>query len=229
MPHWFYLGREGREVDNVDELAGLGQTSPVVAGAIAVCLFSLAGVPPLAGFWGKLAVFAAALDVEPAAGEPGGLRIWFIALAVIGVLNAAMAAAYYLRVVGVMYFRLPLASPKSEGGRGAWIAAIACAVLVVLLGLASGPLFDACRRASPNVSAQANGAATVRERHDWRVSNTAPLRSRLGFSPAAWSSFPSGRWCCKMNVPQTRNPGPRRRPFILCPRNEREPPPWRGS
>jgi NADH-quinone oxidoreductase subunit N len=157
-----HLGREGREVDNVDELAGLGQTSPVMAGAIAVCLFSLAGVPPLAGFWGKLAVFASALDVQPAAGEPGGLRIWFIALAVVGVLNAAIAAAYYLRVVGVMYFRLPLASPKPEGGRGAWIAAIACAVLVVLLGLASGPLFDACRRASPNVSAQANGAATVR-------------------------------------------------------------------
>jgi NADH-quinone oxidoreductase subunit N len=148
-----YLGREGRQLDNIDELAGLGQTRPAVAGAIAACLFSLAGVPPLAGFWGKLVVFASALDVAPAGSEANGARIWFIVVAVIGALNAAVAAAYYLRVVGVMYFRLPLAAFKPKGGRGAAVAAIVCALLVVALGLASGPLLRVCYNASPRTTA----------------------------------------------------------------------------
>ena len=62
-------------VDAVDELAGLGRTRPLAAAVLAVFMFSLAGIPPLAGFWGKLAVFGSALNVEPAAGEPGGLRV----------------------------------------------------------------------------------------------------------------------------------------------------------
>ncbi|NLF08290.1 MAG: NADH-quinone oxidoreductase subunit N, partial [Pirellulaceae bacterium] len=133
-----HLGRADRRLDSTDELAGLARNRPAAAAAMAVCMFSLAGVPPLAGFWGKMLVFGGALNVEaPAA------RWWFILAAVAGVLNAAVAAAYYLRVVAVMYFRLPLAAPSAQGGRGAWTSAVAAALVVVLAGLFPGPLISA--------------------------------------------------------------------------------------
>ena len=80
------------------------------------------------------------LNVDGAAGAEGSVQGWFIALAIVGVLNAAVAAAYYLRVVAVMYFRTPLATPRAQGGAGAWWAAVACALLVVGIGFYPGPL-----------------------------------------------------------------------------------------
>jgi NADH-quinone oxidoreductase subunit N len=142
-----HLGSDRRQVEMIDELAGLGRTRPLVAGALALLLFSLAGLPPLAGLWGKLLLFGSALDVD--AGGAEGRQPWFIALAVIGVLNAVVAAFYYLRIVGVMYFRAPLATPRAEGGPGAWIATVACTVLVRALGVYPGPLVRASHTASP--------------------------------------------------------------------------------
>jgi NADH-quinone oxidoreductase subunit N len=135
-----YLGRPDRSLDGVDELAGLGSTMPLPAAALAVCLFSLTGIPPLAGFWGKFLVLGGALSVDPAAGAADGLRWWFIAAAVVGVLNAAVAAAYYLRIVAVMYFRTPLATPRAEGGTGACCAAAVCALVLIAIGVYPGPL-----------------------------------------------------------------------------------------
>jgi len=139
---WEHLGRASRSLDAVDELAGLGRTRPMAAAVLAVCLFSLAGIPPLAGFWGKLFVFGSALNVgetmPPNVAEH--LRPWFIGAAIVGVLNAVVAAAYYLRVVAVMYFRTPLATPRARGGTGAWCTAVACALLVIGLGVYPGPL-----------------------------------------------------------------------------------------
>jgi NADH-quinone oxidoreductase subunit N len=134
------LGRDDSQVDGVDELAGLawtgGTVRPVLAWCIAAFMFSLAGIPPMAGFWGKLAVFASALG----AGDPdSGVRGWFIALAVVGVLNAAVAATYYLRIIGVMFFRLPLAIPAvKKGAGGAGLTALICGALVLLIGLGPG-------------------------------------------------------------------------------------------
>jgi NADH:ubiquinone oxidoreductase subunit 2 (subunit N) len=65
---------------------------------------------------------------------------WFLALAVMGVLNAAIAAGYYLRVVAAMYFRDPVSTPVSSGGLGAALASGLCALLVVLIGLVPTPL-----------------------------------------------------------------------------------------
>jgi len=135
-----YLGRSERQLDAVEELAGLGRTRPLAAAALAVFMFSLTGIPPLAGFWGKLAVFASALNVDPGSEAAGSLGLWYVVLAVIGVLNAAVAAAYYLRIVAVMYFRTPLAVPKAEGGPGAACAMVVCVVLVIAIGLFPGPL-----------------------------------------------------------------------------------------
>jgi NADH-quinone oxidoreductase subunit N len=113
-----------------------------MAAALAVCMFSLAGLPPAAGIWGKLLLFGSALNVEAATGGP--LRPWFIGLAIIGVLNAAVAAYYYLRIVSLMYFREPLAALRAEGGPGAYAAALLCSLAVLVLGFYPGPLIKGC-------------------------------------------------------------------------------------
>lgn len=156
-----YLGSPDRQVDGVDELTGLGRTRPLPAIALAVAMFSLAGVPPLAGFWGKFTLFSGALQVgvPTSAGAAAGdatatasdalraLHPWFTALAIIGVLNAAIGMAYYLRVVATMYFRAPVTTIKAEGGPGPWIAMVASTLLVVAAGVYPGPIIDAADRA----------------------------------------------------------------------------------
>ena len=139
-----YLGRQRQQIETVEELAGLGRTHPAMAAALAVCMFSLAGLPPAAGLWGKLMLFGSALNVE--AGSGGPLRPWFIGLAVIGVLNAAVAAYYYLRIVSLMYFREPLAAPRAEGGPGACLAALLCSLAVLVVGLLSRAADERVRR-----------------------------------------------------------------------------------
>ncbi len=82
-------------VEGIDDLAGLSRTHPLMALAMGIFMFSLAGVPPLAGFFGKFYVFLAAIDA--------GLYV----LAVIGVLSTVVGAYYYLRIVKIMYFDAP--------------------------------------------------------------------------------------------------------------------------
>lgn len=128
-----YLGSQRRDINELDELSGLATSQPLVAGALAVFMFSLAGLPPLAGFWGKLNLFGAAIEL--ATGSAGGTATWFTLLCVVAALNAAIAAAYYLRVVAVMYFQSPAASPvPAMGGKGARFATLVLAGLVLGVG-----------------------------------------------------------------------------------------------
>jgi NADH-quinone oxidoreductase subunit N len=90
------MKRNGQHVENISDFAGLSRTNPLLAFFFAMLLFSLAGVPPLAGFFGKFYVFVAAINA--------GL----FALSVIGVLTSVIGAYYYLRIVKVMYFDEPL-------------------------------------------------------------------------------------------------------------------------
>jgi NADH-quinone oxidoreductase subunit N len=157
-----YLGSRRRPIDDVDALAGLGQTHPLAAAAIAVFMFSLAGLPPLAGFWGKFALFSGAIDLgAPVAGEQSEVQPWFLALAIIGVANAAIAAAYYLRVVATMYFRSPESAaapvaadadePTSHEPAPA-IAAAICLVLVIVVGILPWPAIEVSDAAGSAVS-----------------------------------------------------------------------------
>jgi len=89
------MRRDGVMVENISDLSGMSRTHPTTAFMLAMLLFSLAGVPPLAGFFGKFYVFLAAINA--------GLY----ALAVIGVLSSVVGAFYYLSIVKVMYFDQP--------------------------------------------------------------------------------------------------------------------------
>ena len=86
------MRRGDKMVEGIDDLAGLGKTHPMLALAFAVFMFSMAGIPPLAGFFGKLYIFLPAIEE--------GLY----GLAVIGVLSSVVAAFYYLRIVQIIYF-----------------------------------------------------------------------------------------------------------------------------
>jgi NADH-quinone oxidoreductase subunit N len=157
-----YLGSRRQPIDDVDELAGLGHTHPLAAAAIAVFMFSLAGVPPLAGFWGKFALFTGAIDLgAPLAGEQSEMQPWFLALAIIGVVNAAIAAAYYLRVVATMYFRSPAsaaapvaadAADPTSGEPAPAMAAAVCLVLVIVVGILPWPAIEVSDAAGSAVS-----------------------------------------------------------------------------
>ena len=92
------MRRRGRMLEGISDLAGLSQSQPGLALALAIFMFALSGVPPTAGFFAKLYVFLAAINAQLA---------W---LAVIGVVTSVVSAFYYLRVVKVMYFDAPVGS-----------------------------------------------------------------------------------------------------------------------
>jgi NADH-quinone oxidoreductase subunit N len=166
-----FLGSPERPINHVDELAGAGRTHPTAALVLAIFMFSLAGIPPLAGFWGKFTLFSgaveSALSIPIESTEPGaaGLRNWLFALVVVGALNAAVAAAYYLRIIATLYFR-PVSAPlRGQGGAGAAAAMIIAALLVVAVGLCPSAFITGATAASQSAFAPAaKPAATVAAR-----------------------------------------------------------------
>ena len=89
------MRHKGRMLEEISDLAGLSRSQPVLAAVLGALMFSMAGIPPLAGFFGKLYIFRAAIDAN------------MYALAIVGVLSSVVAAYYYLRIVKVMYFDEP--------------------------------------------------------------------------------------------------------------------------
>ena len=132
------MRRRGGSVEDIEELSGLGRNNPMLAFILAMLMFSLAGIPPLAGFFAKFYVFLAAVN--------SGLYV----LAVIGVLASVVGAYYYVRIVKIMYFDepaeefepMPMAIKAVIGVSGA---------LTILFFVYPGPL----------VSAAANAAASL--------------------------------------------------------------------
>jgi NADH-quinone oxidoreductase subunit N len=128
------LARRDHGYEQISNLAGLGQSRPMVAVAMTVAMLSLIGMPPLAGFVGKFYLFSAALDAG------------FAGLVVVAVANSVVSAAYYLGVVRTMWFDAPEEVPAAGGGHAA--AALAIAVsLTLFLGIAPAAVLGAAQRA----------------------------------------------------------------------------------
>jgi NADH-quinone oxidoreductase subunit N len=129
------MRRGGGAVEEIDELAGLARTQPMVAFLLAALLFSLAGIPPLAGFFAKFYVFLAAIEAR------------LYGLAVIGVLTSVVGAYYYLRIVKVMYIDEPRAAflPMATELK---LVLGATGLFVILFFLYPGPLVAAAAAAA---------------------------------------------------------------------------------
>jgi NADH-quinone oxidoreductase subunit N len=132
------LAREGFESEEITDLAGLNQRSPLYAGVMAVCMFSLAGVPPLVGFYAKLSVLQSLI----ASGQAGA-----IALAVFAVMMSLIGAFYYLRVVKVMYFDAPITAATVSAGTDVRVVLTINGALILILGMLPGGLMALCARA----------------------------------------------------------------------------------
>ncbi len=118
---------------SLDTFAGLGRREPILGILMTLFLLSLTGIPPTAGFFAKAYVILAAV-------QAGGPVAW---LAVLAVLNAAVAAFYYLRVIVYMFMREPASdAPALKHGALVWSGLAAATVLTIVLGLFPGPLLD---------------------------------------------------------------------------------------
>lgn len=169
------MGRGDREASTLDDLAGAGRIQPLAAATMAVFMFSLAGIPPLAGFWGKFGLFMSAIDL--ATQTTGAASTWLIVLSVVGVLNAATAAGYYLRVIGVMYFQSGTGTerrPLQAGG--ALAAALACAVLVIGAGVRPSAVMAPALTAESDVRQVLNQSPIARAKPQPAGEEVAALR-----------------------------------------------------
>ncbi|HET9444942.1 MAG TPA: NADH-quinone oxidoreductase subunit NuoN [Steroidobacteraceae bacterium] len=131
------LSRSGFEADRLEDFKGLNRRSPWFAAIMMMLMFSTAGVPPFIGFWAKLAVIGAVLDV--------GLA-WLAAVAVV---LSVVAAFYYLRVVKLMYFDDPTDGHAIEAGGTLRAVLSANGVAVLALGIFPSALIDLCARVLP--------------------------------------------------------------------------------
>ena len=129
------LAREGFESEEVADFAGLNQRSPLYAGVMAICLFSMAGIPPLVGFYAKLSVLQALV----ASGHS-----LYIALAVFAVVMSLIGAFYYLRVVKVMYFDEPITATSVSASLDVRVVLTLNGALVLGLGILPGGLMALC-------------------------------------------------------------------------------------
>ncbi len=130
------MRRDGRMVEAIEDLAGLSKTRPALALALAIFMFSMAGIPPLAGFFSKLYVFLAAIDA--------GLYT----LAVIGVVTSVVGAYYYVRIVKLMYFDEPAIVFDQPIGGEIRTVLIVTAALVLFFFVVPGPLLTSAEAAA---------------------------------------------------------------------------------
>ena len=130
------LARAGHEAEEINDLAGLNQRSPLYAGVMAIVMLSLAGLPPLVGFYAKLSVLQSLISSQQTS---------YLVLAVFAVLMSLVGAFYYLRVIKVMYFEAPQSPvhPISAPADARVVLSINGA-LILLLGILPGGLMTLC-------------------------------------------------------------------------------------
>ena len=133
------MRRQGLLTENIDDLAGLARNHPLMAAAMAIFMFSMAGIPPLAGFFGKLYIFLAAVNE--------GLYI----LAIVGVLTSVVGAYYYLRIVKIMYFDEPADAFDRTAGREVIVITTFAGVFTLLFFIFPSPIVNAATKAAASL------------------------------------------------------------------------------
>ena len=128
------LSREGFEAEEIEDFKGLGQRHPWHALMMLLLMFSMAGIPPLAGFYAKLGVIKSVVDVN------------LLAVAIVAVVMSVIGAYYYLRVVKVMFFDTATEKPNIAATTSMQYLLSGNVLAVLLLGLFPGSLFALCAR-----------------------------------------------------------------------------------
>ena len=136
------MRRQGRALEEIGDLSGLSRTHPSLALALAIFMFSLAGLPPTAGFFGKLYIFLAAIDAK------------LTGLAVIGVVTSVVGAFYYFRVVKVMYFDDPVGSFDAPFASELKGLLVVTALVTLLFFLLPGPVIGSAELAAASLFAR---------------------------------------------------------------------------
>jgi len=148
------LKSKGEDAETYDDLAGLARRHPVLAAVMAVCVFALAGLPPIIGFWGKVYLVGAAVSAG---------FIWLVVLLVIA---SAIGAVYYLRIIGTCFLPAPNETIEQRRAPARFAAAVAAGVLVIVLSFATGWLLQVSQVAAtwtvPQSSAYVDAAAEPR-------------------------------------------------------------------
>ena len=126
------MAREGFEADNISDLTGLNQRSPWFAFIMMVLMLSMAGVPPTVGFWAKLAVLTAVVEID---------LVW---MAIIAVFFSIIGIFYYLRIIKVMYFDDAVDTRPLECGRDMQIALSTNGLAILALGIYPAALMSLC-------------------------------------------------------------------------------------
>lgn len=166
-----HFGSTGERYVTLDDYAGLGRRSPLLAFTLTIFLLSLIGIPATAGFLAKYYVFTAALSASAAAHTTA--LVW---LTIIGVVNSGVASYYYLRLIVVMYMREPtVAEPPAPASASMRLALVIAAVATIWLGVMPGRVLDHASRAALDLQPK-NRAARVLVNH--------PLGSTAQATPA---------------------------------------------
>jgi NADH-quinone oxidoreductase subunit N len=134
------MRQDGRMVEGIADLKGLGRTDPLMAAALAIFMFSMAGIPPLAGFFGKLFVFMAAIDA--------GLY----SLAVIGVLASVVGAFYYIRIVKLIYFDDPEEAFDRPIAREVGVILLGSSLIILCFWALPGTIIDGATAAAASLA-----------------------------------------------------------------------------
>lgn len=137
---------KGQEPQLLQVLSGLGRQRPGTALALTLCVFSLLGIPPTAGFFGKVYLFGSALAQAQDHGST--YTFWTTVLVVLALLNTAVSSGYYLRIVGAAYIRPSEGPPFRKAAVPVGAGLVLCAVLVLVLGLRPGRLAGPAGEAS---------------------------------------------------------------------------------
>jgi len=132
------LARQGFESEEITDLAGLNQRSPLYAGVMAICLFSMAGIPPMVGFYAKLSVLQSLIVSD---------QSFYMGLAIFAVIMSLIGAFYYLRVVKVMYFDEPVTATTVSATTDVRVVLSINGLLVLVLGIVPGGLMALCANA----------------------------------------------------------------------------------
>jgi NADH-quinone oxidoreductase subunit N len=146
-----HVASGGERYVSIDDYAGLGRRSPLLAFTLTIFMLSLIGIPATAGFFAKYYVFSAALSASAHSGA-------LIALTIIGLINSAVASYYYLRLIVVMYMREPVVAEAPPRASAAMrLALVLAAIATIYLGVIPGHVRESSIAGASDISPNATG------------------------------------------------------------------------